>query len=278
MTNDTNIDQETVESFSREWLHFDQSKMTNAEDKKAFSEYFSVFPKISFSIEAEGFDMGCGSGRWAKHVAPLVGKLNCIDPSEAIKVAEVNLKHLDNVNLISGSLNEPNLKPNSQDFGYCLGVLHHIPNTGAGIEACVSLLKPGAPFLLYIYYSFENRPMWFRFLWKISDLLRRSIIRCPDNAKVIITDIIALLVYLPIARISYYLEKFGIKCSQMPLYYYRDRTFYTMRTDSRDRFGTPLEKRFSKNEISQMMEKAGLIKIVFSDQLPYWCAVGFKKE
>ena len=50
-----------------------------------------------------------------------------------------------------------------------------------------------------------------------------------------------------------------------------------MRTDSRDRFGTPLEKRFTQNEIEKMMKAAGLEKVLFSDKAPYWCAVGFKK-
>ena len=40
--------------------------------------------------KAEGFDMGCGTGRWAKFVAPKVGKLHCIDPSNAIVVAKKN--------------------------------------------------------------------------------------------------------------------------------------------------------------------------------------------
>ena len=50
-----------------------------------------------------------------------------------------------------------------------------------------------------------------------------------------------------------------------------------MRTDALDRFGTKLEKRFTKAKIRQMMEHAGLEKIVFSDYAPYWCAVGYKK-
>ena len=37
-----------------------------------------------------------------------------------------------------------------------------------------------------------------------------------------------------------------------------------MRTDARDRFGTPLEQRFTKSEIKKMMEEAGLEKIKFS--------------
>jgi hypothetical protein len=51
-----------------------------------------------------------------------------------------------------------------------------------------------------------------------------------------------------------------------------------MRTDSRDRFGTPLEKRFSKSQIGKMLESAGLEDIEFSDKAPFWCAVGRKKN
>ena len=49
-----------------------------------------------------------------------------------------------------------------------------------------------------------------------------------------------------------------------------------MRTDSRDRFGTPLEKRFTRLEIKKMMQSAGLKEIEFSDRIPFWCAVGIK--
>ena len=50
-----------------------------------------------------------------------------------------------------------------------------------------------------------------------------------------------------------------------------------MRTDSRDRFGTNLEKRYTKKQIIDMLKKAGLYRIKFSNNAPYWCAIGFKK-
>ena len=43
------------------------------------------------------------------------------------------------------------IKENSMDFGYSLGVLHHIPDTKEALQKCVSKLKPGAPFLVYLY-------------------------------------------------------------------------------------------------------------------------------
>jgi len=75
------------------------------------------------------------------------------------------------------------LPPNSQAFGYSLGVLHHVPNTAAAIRSCAELLKPGAPLLLYLYYAFDNRPRWFRWLWRSSNAARLLIRRLPPRPK-----------------------------------------------------------------------------------------------
>jgi len=68
-----------------------------------------------------------------------------------------------------------------------------------------------------------------------------------------------------------------MKVDGIPLAYYRKHSFYTMRTDARDRFGTPLERRFSRECIEEMLRAAGLVDISFSPRAPYWCAVGFKR-
>ncbi len=271
-----NLDSKTVTSFGDEWSRFDQSGMTEDEARKVFSEYFSVFPWDILPPDAEGFDMGCGSGRWARWVAPRVGRLHCIDPSVAIEVARVNL--VDNVNVVfhCASVDAPGLSSTSQDFGYSLGVLHHVPDTAAAIRSCVDLLKPGAPLLLYLYYAFDNRPWWFRVLWRVSDWGRRLIFHLPASLKHAVTDMIAALVYWPLAKLSQFAERLRMKVDVIPLSYYRHHSFYTMRTDSRDRFGTPLEQRFTQTQIATMMEKAGLVHVRFSEKAPFWCVVGIK--
>lgn len=95
--------------------------------------------------------------------------------------------------------------------------------------------------------------------------------------KHVATDLIAALVYYPLARLSCLLAALGASVEGIPLSFYRDRSFYTMRTDSRDRFGTPLEQRFSREEILKMMRNCGLKDIVFSEVEPYWCVTGIKK-
>jgi hypothetical protein len=62
----------------------------------------------------------------------------------------------------------------------------------------------------------------------------------------------------------------------IPLQGYENQSFYVIRNDSLDRFGTPLEQRFSRIEIKEMMQEAGLEDIVFSEHIPYWHAVGRK--
>jgi ubiquinone/menaquinone biosynthesis C-methylase UbiE len=272
-----NIDHATVADFGDEWTRFDQRNLPAAELDALFDQYFKVFPWESISHDAEGFDMGCGSGRWAARIAKRVGVLHCVDASEeALVVARRNLSHLDNCVFHHASVDSLPLKDASMDFGCSLGVLHHVPDTAAGIEACVRKLKPGAPFLLYLYYDFEGRPRWFRLLWRATDLARRRISRLPRRAKVMVTTVIASLVYLPAARLAKGLHRLGRSTAGMPLAQYKDLSFYTMRTDALDRFGTRLEKRFSRKQIDEMMRAAGLTDVRFSESVPFWCAVGYR--
>ncbi len=272
-----NLDSDTVKSFGYEWKRHNQSDVSKAELLEIFEDYFSVFPWSSIPDRAEGFDMGCGSGRWAGFVAPRVAKLNCIDPSlDALNVAKQNLASQQNVTFINASVDAVPLQKGSQDFGYSLGVLHHVPQTAAAIGSCVDLLKPGAPLLLYLYYRFDNKPWWFKGLWQLTNLLRLVTSKLPPRLKSMVTDVIAVIVYWPLAQLALLMEKLGLKVEKIPLSAYRDKSFYTMRTDSLDRFGTPLEQRFTRHEIQVMMKDAGLENIKFREGVPYWCAVGIK--
>jgi ubiquinone/menaquinone biosynthesis C-methylase UbiE len=166
---------------------------------------------------------------------------------------------------------------NSLDFAYSLGVLHHLPDTAAAIKDCVSKVKPGAPFLIYLYYAFDNKPKWFSFIWKCSDVIRRVISKLPFILKYPLSNVIAAIVYFPLARLTLLVEKLGMDVNNVPLTEYRAKSFYTMRTDALDRFGTRLENRFTQVQIKKMMEDAGLSEIRFSDIAPYWCAIGIKQ-
>ena len=69
----------------------------------------------------------------------------------------------------------------------------------------------------------------------------------------------------------------GFNVNNFPLSYYRNKNFYFMATDSLDRFGTKLEKRFTKKEVEKMLLDAGFVEIKFSKNTPYWVALAWKK-
>jgi 2-polyprenyl-3-methyl-5-hydroxy-6-metoxy-1,4-benzoquinol methylase len=273
-----NVDLKVVEDFGKEWKAFNQSALSSEDLKKAFNQYFDIFPFDKINQRSVGFDMGCGSGRWAKLIAPKVARLNCIDPSSlALEQAKQNLKDFNNVEYECASVSETKIEDASQDFGYCLGVLHHIPDTFSGIKNCAQKLKSGAPFLVYLYYRFDNKPVWFQIVWKASDIVRRVVCGLPYPFKLAITQMIALFVYWPLSRLSLLLEKFGVNVQNVPLSYYRSKPLYFLRTDALDRFGTRLEKRFTKAEIEKMLIDAGFREICFSSQTPFWVAVAIKE-
>ena len=183
-----NKDMKTVNGFGDEWERFNQSNLSAGEHKKMFEKYFCIFPWQDIPENAIGFDMGCGSGRWAKLVAPKVGELHCIDPSSAIEIAKKNLKDNLNCKFYNVGVDDRVLQENSMDFGYSLGVLHHVPDTNQGILDCVQMLKPGAPFLLYLYYSLDNRSVGYRLLWWLSNFFRMIISRLPHGLRYLISQ------------------------------------------------------------------------------------------
>jgi SAM-dependent methyltransferase len=272
-----NYDASVVEGFGSEWQRFDQRALDQAEALDLFNRYFAIFPWASLPPHAVGFDAGCGSGRWARFVAPRVGTLHCVDASpDALGVAAHNLSAFSNCRLHLATIDSMPLADGTCDFGYSLGVLHHIPDTRSALRACVRKLKPGAPFLMYLYYAFDNRPAWFRIVWRISDCARVVLSRCPFRVKSAICDLAAAVVYLPLARGAKLAERVGARVEHVPLSAYRHRSFYVMRTDALDRFGTRLERRFTRDEMRQMMEEAGLSEVRFRDSAPYWVAVGVR--
>jgi|TARA_B110000967_G_C18783126_1_gene509371 ubiquinone/menaquinone biosynthesis C-methylase UbiE len=272
-----NVDWEVVKDFGVEWEEFQFSEHNNKVLHKAWEQYFNIFPWDAISKNSNGFDMGCGSGRWAQFVAPKVGKLSCIDPSSAIEVAKKNLSTFENVQYFNETSNSCSLDDNSQDFGYCLGVLHHIPNTQDGIYDCAKKLKSGAPFLLYLYYNLEDKPLLFKFIWRLADIMRKAICNLPTKLKKVVCNIIAVTVYFPLAKLSKLLEKIGLSVNMIPLSDYRDKSFYIMKNDALDRFGTKLEQRFSRAQITNMLENAGFERIIFSEHTPFWTCISYKK-
>jgi len=90
--------------------------------------------------------------------------------------------------------------------------------------------------------------------------------------------VVAVIIYLPFILLVKLLVTLGFKkpAMKMPLSTYYDKPFFLIRNDALDRFGTRLEQRFSKKQVEEMMENAGLTDILISPGVPYYHAIGKK--
>ena len=270
-----NIDPATVHSFGEEWQAF--GRFTDDDIRQVGATYFDIVRPEMLGPDKTAVDFGCGTGRWTKYIHDKVASVTAVDPSDAILVAAELLGGLKNVHLYRASIDELPFADDAFDFGFSLGVLHHIPDTAKAMRSCVRKIRPGGYFLVYLYYALDNRGPAYKALFHVTNAARAIVSRLPGHAKRRACDLLAVLFYMPFVLLGRTLRMLGAPKelrARLPLSYYEDKSFYIIRNDALDRFGTPLEQRFSRAEIKSMMEAAGLSDIEFSQQAPFWHAVG----
>jgi len=269
-----NIDEAVVKSFSEEWQKFHE--FSDEELVSIGDKYFDILTPAILNKESYCIDIGCGTGRWSKYLASKAGFIEAVDPSDAILVAGDVLKGINNVRLSKASTDNIPFPDKTFDFGMSVGVLHHIPDTPKALADCVKKIKLGGYFYVYLYYALDNRGILFRTIFWFVNLLRKIISSLPSGLKKFACDILAIVLYMPVVLFGRFVKAIGFKklAAKLPLNSYHDRSFFVIRNDALDRFGTSLEQRFSRKQVVAMMEAGGLTDVVVSDNLPYWHAVG----
>jgi len=272
---DENLDQGVIDSFGHEWAAFDYAETETTEALNTqFLAYCAPIDLSQFdpttSIAA---DFGAGSGRWSSRLAPYFSLVYALEPSNgATAVLRNKFANDSKIKILKESVGANSIADSSLDLAMSLGVLHHIPNTGLAIKDVSRTIKPGGYFLCYLYYNLENKPLYYKLIFKGVNLVRKVVSNLPQPIKRVTANVIAALVYWPLARISKVLTKLGRDTSNFPLHHYADMPFVMLANDALDRFGTTLEQRFSKSQIEEMVRAADfdISTLKFSDSEPFW--------
>ena len=272
---DQNLDQQVIDSFGHEWAAFDYTKSeTDDVLDSQFLAYCAPIDLSQFNAKSSvAADFGAGSGRWASRLLPHFSLVYALEPSNgANKVLKDKFSKESRMTILQETVGANSIPAGSLDLAMSLGVLHHIPDTGLAIKDVASKIKGGGIFLCYLYYKLENKPLYYRGLFWTANSLRWVISRLPYALRRLIARVIAALIYLPLARTSKLLGSRGKDVSNFPLHHYANMPFVMLQNDALDRFGTRLEQRFSKKEITEMLGSAGfdLSTLKFSDGEPFW--------
>lgn len=275
-TDKINLDPSVVESFGREWNRFNHFTQQSIEVCSA--EYFDLLDEHILTPTSQLLDAGCGSGRFTGYLSSRAGFIEAIDPSDAIFSAAKEWQDLQNVRFSKASIGELPFADESFDLVLSVGVLHHIPNTQQALNDCVAKVKKGGWMYCYLYHNLEMYGPVKKSLYFMSEWLRKAICKLPHQPKQWACDALAVGLYLPIIGLGRLLRWVGCKkwADQMPLSGYHNKTFFIIRNDALDKFGTALEQRFSRAEVVNMMQQAGLTDIKVSPLSPYYHAIGRK--
>jgi ubiquinone/menaquinone biosynthesis C-methylase UbiE len=94
-------------------------------------------------------DFGCGTGQVTAALAPFVAGMIAVDESAAmLKAARQRTRELPNVELRTGTLEDPPVEPASLDAGLLILVLHHAPDPFRVLTGVRRTLKPGGRLLV----------------------------------------------------------------------------------------------------------------------------------
>lgn len=281
MTSDKNRDNHVISHFGSEWKAFNYLNSDQLEEvREQFAAYVRPLPKqLLAGNNLVIADFGAGSGRWAHFLMEHASQMWLVEPGkESFSILKQRFGKNERVRLLNETVSENEVPNESLDLAVSLGVLHHVPDTGLGMRDIFKKIKPGGYFLCYLYYALENKPFLYRSIWNISNSFRIGISKLPYRLRRIVCEIIATLVYWPMAKLSKAMEKTGLNSRNVPLHHYKDMNFYVMRNDAYDRFGTSLEQRFTQKEISEMVGYAGfdVATLIFSEVEPFWTFVARK--
>lgn len=262
-------DPAVIESFGKEWQAFHH--FSPVEIERLGKEYFDLLEGL-WQTDWVALDAGCGSGRFSRYVAARIRHVEAVDASiEALLAAQKLLHGVPNVRLTCAALHEIPFPSESFDLVFSLGVLHHIPDTEGALRSLVRVLKPGGYLLVYLYYALDDRGWAYRMLFRSANALRKVVSKLPLGLRRIASELLAWLVYVPLVGLARIARALRLPFwSKLPLAYYVDKSLYVLRNDALDRFGTSLEKRYTRVQIEELLRSVELEGIIFSPNMPCW--------
>lgn len=262
----------TAESFGYEWNHFPEMRV---EWEQNFWAYFAPHTPETFRGKRV-LDAGCGTGRHAFHAARNGAQVWAVDLGSAIEVAHRNTADCGAVQAVQADLYKLPFAPESFDFVYSIGVLHHLPDPEGAFRNLLRYLKPGGQVQIYLYWKPEGQPVKRALLGMVAGL-RRLTTRIPHKLLHWLSYPAAAVAFAGFVWPYQLLSAAGFNgvAEKLPMKQYAQYPFMVCVNDQFDRFSAPIENRYTREEVRGWLERAGLENIVVRPNTG-WCATGRK--
>ena len=207
-----------------------------------------------------GLDAGCGFGRHIYHAASCGAEMVGVDLSSAIDAAHANTRHFSNVQLVQSDIYALPFAPETFDFVYSVGVLHHLPDPTRGVHALVPLVRPGGSMFVWLYS--KSRPLMNATLEacrSITTRLPHSLVKQISLAGAVV-DWTFVLPYRLLRRVPG-LARIVESMTPSRVKVYDRYPFQVSHADWFDRLAAPIRFYYNDDEVKALLESAGLADV-----------------
>lgn len=245
----------TARSFGYEWTRFPEMY---AHWEQNFLNYMQPHGPEFFRGK-KVLDAGCGNGRFAVYAAKYGAEVWALDLGQAVEVAAQNTQDAGKAQVVQADLHRPPFAPESFDFIYSLGVLHHLPDPEPAFRSLLRYLKPEGEIQIYLYGEPEGQPIKNALLALVTGV-RQITTRLPHSFVYALAFPAACGAFAFFVWPYRLLKKIGLKriAEKLPMKQYSSLPFRVCINDQFDRFSAPIENRYTKQEVFAWLERAGL--------------------
>jgi SAM-dependent methyltransferase/uncharacterized protein YbaR (Trm112 family) len=207
-------------------------------------------------------DAGCGEGIDLAMLAldPACEVIGVELSSGGVATSVARTRGLERAHVVQGDLLRLPIASAIFDGGYSYGVVHHTPDPPRALREIARTLKPGAPFLFYVYEDFSDRSLLWRIALAVANSVRVITTRMPPSLLMRVCRLLSPVVYvfctLPSRRFRW-AARFPYRHGVDP---------WSMSGDLFDRLSAPIEKRYSRAGAAALAEDAQLDVVRLTQQ------------
>ena len=266
----------TRRTYDFTWRRVGPREIANAWEKDSY-QYARLIPSALMTGAGKvGLEAGCGGGADLRRIAQGGAELIGIDLSVGAEQAARACRDLPNVHVVQADIHRLPFRPDTFDFVYSFGVLHHLPDPAAGMARLTRLLKPGGSFITYLYEDFGDRSQLARAILQAIRGVRVLTSRLPAGLLYALCWLAAPLVWLCCSLPAALLRPVAPRLAEQFPFRHTLR-WPVLASDLFDRFAPPIERRYSPEGVRALYRAAGCERVDIH-RCRGWVSWGVKKQ